>query len=75
MNELKEAITTILDNVDFEKHEELDMDKEEHDLIVSRYKKELSAMKIDEFINCVMEESYRLGYCKACINAGLDIPM
>lgn len=75
MNDMHEVITTILDNVDFEKHEELDMTKQEYDLIVSRYKNELSAMKIDEFVNCVMEESYRLGYCKACINAGLDIPM
>jgi uridine kinase len=75
MNDMNEVITTILDNVDFEKHEELDMTKQEHDLIISRYQKELSAMKIDEFISCVMEESYRLGYCKACIEAGKDIPM
>lgn len=75
MNDMNEAITTILDTIDFEKHEELDMTKQEYDLIVSRYQKELSAMKIDEFIGCVMEESYRLGYAKACILAGNDIPM
>lgn len=72
---MNEVITKILDTIDFERHEELDMTKQEHDLIVSRYQKELSAMKIDEFIHCVIEESYKLGYAKACINAGIDIPM
>ena len=75
MNDMNEVITTILDTIDFEKCEELDMNKQEYDLIVSRYQKELSAMKIDEFIGCVMEESYKLGYAKACILAGKDIPM
>lgn len=71
---MNEAITKILDTIDFEKHEALDMDKAEHDLIISRYQKELSEMRIDDFIRCVMEESYKLGFAKACINAGLDIP-
>ena len=75
MDNMKEAITKILDTIDFEKNEELDMSKLESDLIISRYQRELSAMKLDEFVACVMEDCYKLGYAKACIEAGKDIPM
>lgn len=71
---LNEAVNTLLDTISFEKHEELDLSKEEYDLILNRYRKELTEMKLDEFIGCVVEDSYKLGYIRACVNAGLEIP-
>ena len=71
---LNEAINTLLDTVSFENHEELDFSKEEYDLILNRHCKELTEMKLDEFIGCVVEDSYKLGYIRACVNAGLEIP-
>lgn len=71
---LNEAVTTLLDTISFENHEELDLSKEEYDLILNRYRKELTEMKLDEFIGGVVEDSYKLGYIRACVNAGLDIP-
>jgi len=71
---LNEAVNTLLDTISFENHEELDLSKEEYDLILNRYRKELTEMKLDEFIGCVVEDSYKLGYIRACVNAGLDIP-
>lgn len=71
---LNEAVTTLLDTISFENHEELDLSKEEYDLILNRYRKELTEMKLDEFIGCVVEDSYKLGYIRACVNAGLEIP-
>ena len=71
---LNEAVNTLLDTISFENHEELDLSKEEYDLILNRYRKELTEMKLDEFIGCVVEDSYKLGYIRACVNAGLEIP-
>jgi hypothetical protein len=71
---LNEAENTLLDTISFENHEELDLSKEEYDLILNRYRKELTEMKLDEFIGCVVEDSYKLGYIRACVNAGLEIP-
>lgn len=73
-SELAEVENELLDTVDFENHEELELSKAEYDLIVNRYRRELTEMKIDEFIGCVIEDSYRLGYIKACVNAGIEIP-
>ncbi len=71
---LNEAENTLLDTISFENHEELDLSKEEYDLILNRYRKELTEMKLDEFIGGVVEDSYKLGYIRACVNAGLKIP-
>lgn len=71
---LNEAVNTLLDTISFENHEELDLSKEEYDLILNRYRKELTEMKLDEFIGCIVEDSYKLGYIRACVNAGLEIP-
>lgn len=71
---LDEAVNTLLDTISFENHEELDLSKEEYNLILNRYRKELTEMKLDEFIGCIVEDSYKLGYIRACVNAGLDIP-
>lgn len=71
---LDEAVNTLLDTISFENHEELDLSKEEYNLILNRYRKELTEMKLDEFIGCVVEDSYKLGYIRACVNAGLEIP-
>lgn len=73
-NKLNEAVNTLLDTISFENHEELDLSKEEYDLILNRYRKELTEMKLDEFIGCIVEDSYKLGYIRACVNAGLEIP-
>lgn len=63
---LNETVNTLLDTISFENHEELDLSKEEYDLILNRYRKELNEMKLDEFIGCVVEDSYKLGYIRAC---------
>jgi len=75
MNNMNEAITTILDKIDFEKHAALDMTTEEYKLIKGRYQKQLNDLRLDEFVCAVAEDCYRWGFAKACINAGLDIPM
>ena len=63
MNEAE--VNHILDNIDLENNRELDMTKAEHDLIIDRYRRELSQMQLEEFIGCVMEDCYKLGFAKA----------
>lgn len=69
----EKELNNILDNLDMEHNEEFDMTKEEYDLIISRYKRELTQMHIDEFIGCVMEDCYKLGFAKALMIAKPDI--
>ena len=65
MNEAE--LNHILDNIDLEHNQELDMTRAEHDLIIERYRRELSQMQLEEFIGCIMEDCYKLGMAKALL--------
>lgn len=67
-------IYTLFDSTAFNEIAKDYMRAAEYDLIMNRYKFLLSEMKLDDFIGCVVEDSYKLGYIKACAEAGVEIP-